>query len=183
MRSYKTKSLNFLAYKQEEYFLSFTLLLSHIHVGVSRKRTLHQCTHCMHAQEEPVLYLLGHYSTVSLLSPDAVICYFINVFLTIIVPKAAKLHIMNCNKLRTWGCIHCFMVALLQLAHLITSPSNRYWYKEPLSYLYSQYNIILTKWHELVLNCAWLCTELHIVLISEQWNHKQHPEESSIHTC
>lgn len=72
------------------------------------------CTNCMTGS--PVLYLLESYP-VSLSSPDAVFCcsYFINVLLTIIGMKAAKLHIINCNKWRASGYIYCSTVALLQL--------------------------------------------------------------------
>lgn len=47
-------------------------------------------------------------TTISLLSPHAVICciYFINVLLAVIGLKAAKLHIIN-NKWAA-GCIYCF---------------------------------------------------------------------------
>lgn len=72
------------------------------------------CTQCMPRKSWFYIYLR---TTVSLLSPDAVICcsYFINVLLTIIGLKAAKLHIINCNKWKAWGYIYCSTVALLQL--------------------------------------------------------------------
>ncbi len=64
-----------------------------------------------------------------LLSPDAVICcsYFVNVLLTIIGLKAAKLHIINCNKWKAWGYIYCSTVALLPWNWFRTKnrPSNR----------------------------------------------------------
>lgn len=72
------------------------------------------CTNCMTGSL--VLYLLESYP-VSLSSPDAVFCcsYFINVLLTIIGMKDAKLHIINCNKWRASGYIYCSTVALLKL--------------------------------------------------------------------
>lgn len=64
------------------------------------------CTHCMYRKSRFFIYLR---TTISLLSPDAVICcsYFINVVLGIIGLKAAKLHIINCNKWKASGYIYC----------------------------------------------------------------------------
>lgn len=63
----------------------------------------HTCRNQQKEDTAPVHALhAGSIVTWELLSPDAAICwsYFINVLLTIIGLKAAKLHIMNCNKLR-----------------------------------------------------------------------------------
>lgn len=72
------------------------------------------CTRCVYRGSPFYIYLR---TTISLLSPDAVICcsYFINVLLAIIGLKAAKLHIINCNKWKASGCIYCSTGALLQL--------------------------------------------------------------------
>lgn len=103
--------------------LKRSLCYSDIHVG---KRTLHQ--HRMHRK---YIYSIFTWKLLyPLLSPDAVICcsYFINVLLTIIGLKAAKLHIINCNKWKAWGYIYCSMVALPQLWNWFrtkNTPNNR----------------------------------------------------------
>lgn len=151
-----------------------------------RKITL--CQLLIHSKYGRRQFYISFTTSISRLSPRAVICcsYFINVLLAVIGLKAAKQHIINCNKWKAAGWIYCFMgshaaaLEVTQKVETFACPVADYisdlrrkllrkpprWWCPVASQPFPNYlSVILTKCRELVLNIAWhrMCSELHII--------------------